>query len=78
MKCLFENLTIESNKKFGKAKEHIECVVRDATGSATAFTFFVDDAFVQQCSVGNTISILGTLEAGWRGGVRIRIKEILS
>ncbi|MDB5188609.1 MAG: recJ [Candidatus Nomurabacteria bacterium] len=74
---LFENLTIESNKKFGKAKEHIECVVRDTTGCATAFTFFVDEDFCTKCTPGNTISILGTLEAGWRGGIRIRIKEIL-
>jgi single-stranded-DNA-specific exonuclease len=74
---LFENLTIDSVKKFGKAKEHIECSVSDATGSAIAFTFFVDDAFVAKCAPGATVSILGVLEAGWRGGVRIRIKEIV-
>lgn len=74
---LFENITIESSKKFGKAKEHIECVVKDDTGTATAFTFFVDEDFVSKCAAGNTISMLGILEAGWRGGVRIRIKEIL-
>jgi single-stranded-DNA-specific exonuclease len=81
---LFENITIDSMKKFGKAKEHIELVVSDAStahsmgsGQATAFTFFVDEEFCEQCTPGNIISILGVLEAGWRGGVRIRIKEIL-
>jgi len=74
---LFENILIESSKKFGKAKEHIECIVTDATGAATAFTFFVDEAFCAKCEPGKTVSILGTLEAGWCGGIRIRIKEIL-
>ncbi len=74
---LFENVMVESVKKFGKAKEHIECTVSDGTGTAVAFTFFVDDAFVARCEAGMTISIMGVLEAGWRGGVRIRIKEIL-
>lgn len=89
---LFENVTIDSMKKFGKAKEHIELVVSDmntahSMGSnfspqagsrqATAFTFFVDETFCDQCIPGTVISILGTLEAGWRGGVRIHIKEII-
>ncbi|MES2224652.1 MAG: single-stranded-DNA-specific exonuclease RecJ [Patescibacteria group bacterium] len=74
---LFEHVTIESVKKFGKAKEHIECTVSDSTGTAVAFTFFVDDAFVARCEAGMAISIMGVLEAGWRGGVRIRIKEIV-
>ncbi|MDB5255234.1 MAG: recJ [Candidatus Nomurabacteria bacterium] len=73
---LFENVTVQSTKKFGKAKEHIECIVSDSTGIATAFTFFVDDAVCKKISTGNVVSILGTLEAGWRGGVRIRIKDI--
>jgi single-stranded-DNA-specific exonuclease len=88
---LFENVLIESSKKFGKAKEHIELVISDSStahstdsahswqagsGQATAFTFFVDEDFCTQCEPGNTITILGTLEAGWRGGVRIRIKEL--
>ncbi len=73
---LFEDVTIESTKKFGKAKEHLECIIHDATGTATAFTFFVDDACVTRCAPGAVVSIVGTLEAGWRGGVRIRIKEV--
>ena len=72
----FENVTIVSTKMFGKNKEHIECVIRDDTGSATAFTFFADDALIARITTGTTLTIIGTIEAGWRGGVRIRIQEV--
>ncbi len=74
---LFEDLTIVSTKMFGKSKEHIEVVVRDTTGTATAFTFFATDALIQKLAPAATVSIIGTLEAGWRGGVRVRIREVL-
>lgn len=74
---LFENVTIESTKKFGKAKEHFECTVTDPTGTAIAFTFFASSELAEKVQPSNSISILGTLEAGWRGGVRIHIREIL-
>jgi single-stranded-DNA-specific exonuclease len=80
---LFENITIDSVKKFGKAKEHLECAISDGTahsnssGQAIAFTFFANDDCIEKTALGKTVSILGTLEAGWRGGVRIHIKEIL-
>jgi single-stranded-DNA-specific exonuclease len=72
---LFENVVIKSTKKFGKNKEHLECVISDDTGTATAFTFFVSDKMEEEYKTGERISFLGTLEAGYRGGVRIRIKE---
>lgn len=74
---LFENVEVVSVKMFGKAKEHLECAVRDATGSATAFAFFTDDEIVSRVISGATISFVGTLEAGWRGGVRVRIQNLL-
>lgn len=73
---LFENVMIESVKMFGKNKEHIEILVRDTTGSATAFTFFADERMVAALTKGNSVSFVGTLGAGWRGGVRIRIQEV--
>ncbi|MEO5646365.1 MAG: hypothetical protein ABIO57_01175 [Candidatus Paceibacterota bacterium] len=74
---LFENVLIESTKKFGKAKDHIECTVTDSSGTAIAFTFFATDEFAAKAVAGSTVNLLGTLEAGWRGGVRIHIKEII-
>ncbi len=73
---LFENVTVDSVKMFGKAKEHIECTVRDMTGTATAFSFFASDELVEKLVTDTVISFTGTLEAGWRGGVRIHLKEI--
>lgn len=74
---IFENVTINSTKMFGKNKEHLECEVVDATGRATAFTFFVDEEMKNKFVPGATVSFLGTLEAGWRGGVRVRIQDLL-
>jgi single-stranded-DNA-specific exonuclease len=72
----FERVIIVSTKMFGKNKEHIECVIRDGSATAIAFTFFADDTLIGQLVEGATVTIVGTIEAGWRGGVRIRIKEV--
>lgn len=74
---LFKDVTIVSVKKFGKTREHLECVVQDATASMTAFTFFASDELCAQCAPGATISFTATLEPGFRSGVRLRIREIL-
>ncbi|HTH93544.1 MAG TPA: single-stranded-DNA-specific exonuclease RecJ [Candidatus Paceibacterota bacterium] len=73
----FEDCEIKSTKKFGKAKEHLECVISDPTGTATAFTFFANDDLLEKVQPGHIVSLSGTIESGWRGGVRIRIREIL-
>lgn len=74
---MFEKVKITSTKMFGKNKEHLECTIEDATGKAVAFTFFVDDETKSRFVPEAEVSFVGTLEAGWRGGVRIRIKEAL-
>lgn len=71
----FENTVVESTKMFGKNKEHIECILSDGASKATAFSFFVDDEMKERFVVGATVSFIGTLEAGWRGGVRIHIQK---
>jgi single-stranded-DNA-specific exonuclease len=73
---LFDTVSVESIKMFGKSKEHIECTIRDMTGTATAFTFFADKTLLEKIKPGNTMSFIGTLEAGWRGGVRIHIQSV--
>lgn len=74
---LFENVTIKSTKMFGKAKEHLECLFEDGTGSATGFMFFAPEKTCTTCVPGANISFTGTLEAGWRGGARVRIQKVL-
>jgi single-stranded-DNA-specific exonuclease len=76
-KFLFENVEVVSVKKFGKAKEHLECVVRDMTGEMTAFTFFVSPSFVSKVLPGSIISFSAAIEPGWKSGMRLRIKEVL-
>ncbi len=70
----FENVKVLSTKMFGKNKEHLECEVQDMTGRATVFTFFVDDKTREYFSPEAVVTFTGALEAGWRGGVRIRIQ----
>jgi len=74
---LFTRVTIVSSKKFGKTKEHLECVVSDSFGTVTAFTFFASDELCATCATGNTISFTATMQSGFRGGVRLRIVEVL-
>lgn len=74
---LFENVRVTSTKMFGKNKEHLECNLEDSFGKATAFNFFTDADMKKKIVAGATISFIGMLEAGWRGGVRIKIQEIL-
>lgn len=74
---LFKEVTIISTKKFGKTKEHLECVVSDGFGTVTAFTFFATDELCAICSTGSVISFTATMQAGFRGGVRLRIIEVL-
>jgi single-stranded-DNA-specific exonuclease len=73
---LFEDVEIVSAKKFGKTKEHLECTIRDATGTATAFTFFAPDSLAAACVPGAIVSVSASLEPGYRSGVRLHIKEI--
>lgn len=75
---LFNEVVVDSVKKFGKNKEHIEIVISDGVNKATAFDFFVDDNLIQKLVPSSKIKLVGTLETGWRGGVRIRIKDAIS
>ncbi|MCC7436647.1 single-stranded-DNA-specific exonuclease RecJ [Candidatus Nomurabacteria bacterium] len=74
---LFENVKVFITKMFGKNKEHLECNLEDSFGKATAFNFFTDPDMKEKIFAGASISFVGTLEAGWRGGVRIRIQALV-
>lgn len=74
---LFQDVIVVSTKKFGKTKEHLEAVVRDISGEATVFTFFFSSDVEEKVVVGERLSFVATLEAGWRGGVRLRIREVV-
>lgn len=74
---LFENVKVLSTKMFGKNKEHLECEVQDMTGKAIVFTFFVDDETKNRFVPESSVTFTGALEAGWRGGVRIKIQDLI-
>lgn len=73
---VFDEVEIQSVKKFGKSKEHIECVIKDDTGTATAFTFFPDKALCEKCVVGAKVTCVASFESGYRGGVRLHIQDV--
>lgn len=73
---IFNNVEIRSFKKFGKNKEHLEFAVSDGVKEATAFTFFANEKLFEKISTSQNINFSGSLEAGWRGGVRVRLKDI--
>lgn len=70
----FKNVTVTNTKMFGKNKEHLECEIQDGAGKAIAFNFFTDEEMKEKFVIGSQVSFNGSLEAGWRGGVRIRIQ----
>lgn len=74
---LFKDVTVMSVRNFGKNKEHLEFNIKDSTAPAIAFIFFADQSIAEKCVAGATVTLLGTLEAGWRGGVRIHIKSLV-
>jgi single-stranded-DNA-specific exonuclease len=73
---LFQNVSVVAAKKFGKNREHLECTVRDETGEAIAFTFFATPVLEAKVSSGLPVSFTATLEPGWRGGMRLRIRNM--
>jgi single-stranded-DNA-specific exonuclease len=74
---VFENIKVLGTKMFGKNKEHLECELQDVGGIAIAFNFFTDEDMINKIIAGESIAFIGTLEAGWRGGVRVRIQNLL-
>ncbi len=74
---LFKNVEVQNIKMFGKNKEHLECIMREGSYSVIAFNFFTSKDLLSKLSIGSIVSFTGVFESGYRGGVRIRIKEVL-
>jgi len=74
---VFKNVLIKDTKKFGKNKEHMECTITDGKKIATAFMFFANDSVFGKFAPNSEVNFFGSLEAGWRGGVRVRIKDVI-
>lgn len=78
---LIEDATIQSSKKFGKEKNHLELIFNDERGRAIkAICFFAEEGnFTRAPVVGEAVSLLATLEVSYfarRQELRLRIIDI--
>jgi single-stranded-DNA-specific exonuclease len=84
---LFQNVTLDSVKLFGKTKEHLEVTMSDERGSSKAIAFFKTpddftvpdaDGIQQPIAAGMQVTLVGTLEMSYFRGreARIRIVDI--
>ncbi|MEN9582919.1 MAG: single-stranded-DNA-specific exonuclease, single-stranded-DNA-specific exonuclease [Candidatus Parcubacteria bacterium] len=81
---IFQNVTLEVVKQFGKTKEHLEIVMSDETGaSVKAIAFFksvADFAGVNgPITAGQQVTLVGTLEMSYFRGreARVRIMDVI-
>lgn len=83
---LFQNVTLDVVKQFGKTKEHLEVVMSDDTGSSKAIAFFKTaqdfghkvDGVGGGIVAGQKVTLVGTLEMSYFRGreARVRIVDI--
>ncbi len=82
---LFQNITLEAVKQFGKTKEHLEITMSDEYGSCKAIAFFKTAADFGSADdngslvAGQNVTVVGTLEMSYFRGreARVRILDIL-
>jgi single-stranded-DNA-specific exonuclease len=72
---LFQNVTLDTVKLFGKTKEHLEVTMSDERGSSKAIAFFKtpDDFGI---TAGQQVTIVGTLEMSYFRGREARVRII--
>ncbi len=75
---LFQNVTLEAIKQFGKTKEHLEIVMSDERGSCKAIAFFKTMADFGDFAAGAQVTLTGTLEMSYFRGreARVRIVDV--
>lgn len=75
---LIPNVTIGVVRAFGKTKNHLGLGLSDGFVNAEAIAFFsTPDSFSKKIVQGETVDIVGHVEADWRGGPRIRVVDVL-
>ncbi len=73
---LFKGVQVKSSKMFGKNGEHLECILSDGASTVTAYTFFAEEEMIKNVKADRFMDIVGVIESGFRGGVRIRIRSL--
>jgi single-stranded-DNA-specific exonuclease len=79
---LFEHLTVEEVRMFGKGSEHLELTLRDGHGdTAVAIGFFMNpEQFETKVETGSVIDLIATVEqSNFRGrrSIRLRIVDVM-
>jgi single-stranded-DNA-specific exonuclease len=75
---MFPNVSVTGVRTFGKTQNHLGLTVGDGFTTTEAISFFsTADSFNKKVAQGERVNIVGHIEAGWRGGSRIRIVDIV-
>ncbi len=75
---MFPNVSVSGVRTFGKTQNHLGLTLGNGTASAEAIAFFsTSDSFNKKIVAGEKVNVVGHVEAGWQGGARIRVVDIL-
>jgi len=75
---MFPNVAVTAVRTFGKTKNHLGLTLSRNGTASEAIAFFSDaDSFNKKVVEGETVNVVGHVEAGWRGGTRIRVVDVL-
>ena len=76
---LFHNVWVEKVGRFGKAKEHLEVLLKDKSHSVRAISFFTNpESWSERLQEGRTTNLAASIEKSFFGGrseVRLRIVD---
>jgi single-stranded-DNA-specific exonuclease len=75
---IFPRVTIAGVRTFGKTQNHLEVTLSDGFSETKAIAFFAGpDSFDKKVAAGERASVVGHVEADWRGSPRVRVVDIV-
>ncbi len=75
---LFPRVSIAGARTFGKAKDHLALTLSADTDQVSGIAFFsTPNSFTKPARVGERFDVVGHIETDWRGGVRVRVVDLL-
>ncbi len=75
---IFPAVSITTVRAFGKTHNHLGLTLGQGSAAIEAMSFFATpESFTKKAVAGEKVDVVGHVEAGWRGGSRIRVVDIL-